>query len=119
MDHPEDVLDMNVIAALRELGGDGDETLFRELLDLYVDDSTKQLERLSDSLENGDVRVAERIAHTLKSSSANLGATKMSRICLQMEQLGRKQASAEMRALLDAAREAHRRAVEALTALRV
>ncbi|MBK8177849.1 MAG: Hpt domain-containing protein [Planctomycetes bacterium] len=118
MDHSEDVLDMNVIAALRELGGDGDETLFHELLDLYVDDSTKQLQRLAESLEQGDLRVAERIAHTLKSSSAHLGASAVSKLCLEMEQHGREQRAMEMRALLDVAREAHRRAVAALVALR-
>jgi HPt (histidine-containing phosphotransfer) domain-containing protein len=118
MDQPEDVLDMSVIQSLRELGGDGEETLFRELLDLYVDDSTQKLERLADSLDRADLKVAERIAHTLKSSSANLGAMVMSKLCLELEHLGRNRQADAMRALLPEAIEAHRRAVAALTALR-
>ena len=118
MTQPEDVLDMSVIAALRELSGDGDEGLFRELLELYVDDSTKQLQRLEESLANGDVKQAERIAHTLKSSSAHLGATAMSKLCLQLELCGRKQSVSDMHELLPATREAHTRAVQALCALR-
>ena len=118
MKHSEEVLDMDVIAALRELSGDDDETLFQELLDLYLDDSTKQMERLERSLASGDLKQAERIAHTLKSSSANLGATAMSKLCLEMELCGRKQSLLEMNALLEPARDAHRRAVLALEALR-
>lgn len=119
MNQSEDnVLDMSVIESLRELGGDGDDSLFRELLELYLDDSTKQLKRLEQSLASGDLKVAERIAHTLKSSSANLGAVAMSRICLEMEMCGRKQSMEDMCALLDTTRAEHRRAVEALSALR-
>jgi len=118
MTQSEDVLDMSVIAALRELSGDGDESLFRELLELYVDDSTKQMKRLEESLASGDIKLAERIAHTLKSSSANLGATAMSRMCLQLELYGRKQSVSDMNQLLPATREAHTRAVQALSALR-
>ena len=114
----EDVLDMGVIASLRELGGDGDGGLFVELLDLYVDDSTKQMERLEQSLASGDLKIAERIAHTLKSSSANLGAMAMSKICLEMEMCGRKQSVEQMHALLGSTRDAHRRAIAALKALR-
>ncbi|HUR29729.1 MAG TPA: Hpt domain-containing protein [Planctomycetota bacterium] len=118
MNQSEDVLDMNVIAALKELGGEGDDSLFRELLDLYVDDSTSQMRRLEESLKSGDLKVAERIAHTLKSSSANLGATTLSQICMQMELRGRGAAPATMSELLGATREEHTRVVKALNALR-
>jgi HPt (histidine-containing phosphotransfer) domain-containing protein len=118
MTQSEEVLDMSVIAALRELGGDGDDCLFRELLDLYVDDSTSQLRRLEESLRSGDLKVAERIAHTLKSSSANLGAMTLSNLCMQMELRGRSQAPASMSELLPATREAHVLAIQALNALR-
>lgn len=118
MTQSEDVLDMTVIATLKELGGDGDDSLFRELLDLYVDDSTSQMRRLEESIRTGDLKVAERIAHTLKSSSANLGAMVLSQICMQMEMRGRSPAPATMGELLPATREAHTRAVDALNALR-
>ncbi|HTF90805.1 MAG TPA: Hpt domain-containing protein [Planctomycetota bacterium] len=118
MTQSEAVLDMSVIASLRELGGDGDEDLFHELLVLYVDDSTLQMRRLEESLKSGDLKTAERIAHTLKSSSANLGAMAMSRLCQQMESLGRSTSPATMSELLPAAREAHALAVSALNALR-
>ncbi len=115
---PNDVLDMSVIAALRELGDDGDQSLFLELLELYVDDSTRQMERLEQSLHAGDVKLSERIAHTLKSSSANLGAMTVSKICFEIELLGRNQSAAGMSTLFESAREAHRSAVSALIALR-
>ncbi len=118
MTHSELVIDMSVIASLRELGGDGDESLFHELLELYVDDSTRQMRRLEEALKSGDLKVAERIAHTLKSSSANLGAMAMSEICKQMELRGRSQTPAAMGELLPATRDAHTQAISALNALR-
>jgi len=118
MTQSEEVLDMSVIASLRELDGDGEQSLFRELLELYVDDSTNQMRRLEQALQRGDTKVAERVAHTLKSSSANLGAMAMSKICLEMELRGRGQSPATMAELLPATREEHARAVGALEALR-
>jgi HPt (histidine-containing phosphotransfer) domain-containing protein len=118
MTRPEDVLDMSVIAALRELSGDGDESLFQELLELYVDDSTKQIQRLQEAIVKREIKVAERIAHTRKSSSANLGAMLVSKMCKEMELCGRNQSFEGMSELLTATCEAHARAVEALCALR-
>lgn len=118
MTQQEEVLDMGVITALRELDDGGGQGLFRELLDLYVDDSTKLMQRLEQALAGGDLKSAERIAHTLKSSSANLGATAVSRLCREIEVHGREQALDRMTALLPAARAAHQDAIQALNALR-
>lgn len=88
-DETECTLDLDVIATLKELGGDDEPELFLELVDLFLQDATAHLDGLQDALERGDPLALERTAHTLKSSCANLGAARMSRLCFELEQLGK------------------------------
>lgn len=83
------VLDLEVVESLKALDEAGGPSLFLELIDLFVEDAAAQLRTLQTALANGDVRLLERAAHTLKSSSANIGASRMSGICMELEKLGR------------------------------
>ena len=85
----ESVLDLETIATLKELGGDDDPDLFTELVDLFVTDAKVQIAELRRALREGDLRLLERTAHTLKSSCGNVGALTMSKLCFEIEQLGR------------------------------
>jgi HPt (histidine-containing phosphotransfer) domain-containing protein len=86
---PESVLDTSVIETLKMLGGDDEPQLFVELVDLFVEDAKLAEAILRDALAKNDTRLLERTAHTLKSSCANVGALPMSRLCFELEQLGR------------------------------
>jgi HPt (histidine-containing phosphotransfer) domain-containing protein len=87
--HETRVLDMNVIAELKQLGGEEEPGLFAELIGLFLEDAQAHLETLGDALERADAGVLERAAHTLKSSCGNVGAVGLARTCFQLEQLGR------------------------------
>jgi HPt (histidine-containing phosphotransfer) domain-containing protein len=84
--HNVPVLDPGVIATLKELGGAEEPGLFVELVDMFLEDAQQHLRNLETALATGDVRLLERTAHTLKSSSANVGAARFSRLCLDIEQ---------------------------------
>ncbi|MCC7011788.1 MAG: Hpt domain-containing protein [Planctomycetes bacterium] len=86
---PESVIDAGVIAGLKELGGDEDPGLYLEVIELFLDDAAQQIVNLREAMARGDTRQLERIAHTLKSSSANVGALRFSKLCFEIEQLGR------------------------------
>jgi CheY-like chemotaxis protein/nitrogen-specific signal transduction histidine kinase/HPt (histidine-containing phosphotransfer) domain-containing protein len=58
---------------LRNLGDD--EELLEELVALFVKDAPVHLEKLKQSLESGDLDQAERAAHTIKGSAANMVAS--------------------------------------------
>ena len=99
----EPLLDMAVIAMLKELGGADEPELFEELVELFIEDSRHHLEELAEALRSGDSARLERTAHTLKSSSANIGARSLSRLCGQIEQLGRACRPCEAAALVSMA----------------
>jgi HPt (histidine-containing phosphotransfer) domain-containing protein len=82
---------MRVIESLKELGGEDDPGLVVELIGLFLDDAPKRMSDIQSSLARGDIASLERAAHTLKSSSANIGAARLSAHCKSMEELARHQ----------------------------
>ncbi len=71
-------------SALVRIGGD--EELYRELIELFLEDSPKQLEILKSALAAGDRILGERQAHSLKSAAANIGAELLRDACHKAEQ---------------------------------
>jgi two-component system, sensor histidine kinase and response regulator len=61
------------------------ETLLRQVLAAYLESSPKLLSELSNALASAETDRAHRAAHTLKSSSANVGAFRLSEICREVE----------------------------------
>ena len=82
---PEDPLDPDVLAGLRELG---DAELLAELVELFVDDTPSRILALGDALEKDDAEAVERVAHTLKGSCGNMGAWRMAEICENLQEMG-------------------------------
>ena len=77
-------LDQPTLDALFEsLGGDAE--FLAELIDTYASDAPAQLEGLRAALATGDVAELVRPAHTLKSSSASLGALALAEQCRELE----------------------------------
>jgi len=115
---PGSVLDMDVVDSLRGLEGDGGESLFEELVALFVADAARLVGEIEAALEAGDARRLERCAHTLKSSSASLGAAAMSTLCFELEKRGRERELPGAEELVRQTRESYRQACLALEALR-
>jgi HPt (histidine-containing phosphotransfer) domain-containing protein len=81
---PEDPLDPDVLAGLRELG---DAELLAELVELFVDDTPSRILALRDAFEKDDAEAVERVAHTLKGSCSNMGAWRMANLCAEFKEL--------------------------------
>ncbi len=86
---PANILDEEVIATLRELPGEGEDDLLTELIDLFVQDAPPRLDEMRRALGVGDARTVAFVAHSLKGSSANIGAPHMAGLCAQLERQGR------------------------------
>ncbi len=82
-------LDQGVLSSLRELQMEGDPDIIVELGGLFMSRAHQRLESMMAAIENGDPTALYKEAHNMKSSSANLGALRLSSICKDLEQIGR------------------------------
>jgi len=72
---------------LERLGGDED--LLRQIAEVFLKDAPEQMLSLKDAIQKGDATLAERLAHTLKGASANVGANVLQELAAQMEITGK------------------------------
>jgi CheY-like chemotaxis protein len=111
-ERPEDadpVLDPSVLATLQERER-GQSQLLSHLIRLYLQEVPVELAALQEAMAQGVASRVEDLAHGLKGSSAQLGATRMSRLCAALQEAGgrpdRRQAAqvAELRREFDRVR---------------
>src|SRR3954466_13181625 len=82
------VLDPAVLDELRDSVG-GDEEFIADLVATYVNEGSGHLSEMHAAAAAGDAAAIVRPAHTLKSSSAALGAMRLSQIARDIEFAGR------------------------------
>jgi HPt (histidine-containing phosphotransfer) domain-containing protein len=108
------ILDREVLATLKELGGEDDPGLFIELVNLFLEDTPERIRLLNEALDQGDPLALERAAHALKSSAANLGAMSLSTLFRDLETAGRQKDLGKANGLVTQAGSEYRRVEEAL-----
>jgi two-component system sensor histidine kinase/response regulator len=97
------LVDDGVLVELLASTGD-DPDFVRELLETYLAETPEQLAAIGAALEADDADALVRPAHTLKSSSATLGAMRLSALARELEMAGRSGSlGPSARGLLDAA----------------
>jgi HPt (histidine-containing phosphotransfer) domain-containing protein len=74
-------------AALLDRVG-GDEQIFIELCDAFLDDAPKRLELIRSAIVAGDARTLQREAHAFKGSAGAFDALDVVAVARQLEQLG-------------------------------
>ncbi|MFT5699088.1 MAG: two-component system sensor histidine kinase/response regulator [Desulforhopalus sp.] len=79
------LFDRMVLDQIRELQMDDDPDLVSEVLSMYFQDTDVIMERLLVALSESDIKTVKSNAHTLKSSSANVGAMALSRKAKALE----------------------------------
>jgi len=62
-----------------------DEKLARKIVEVFLDDTPRQIEILRGYLETGDAEGAERQAHTIKGSVANVGGEALRAVAFTLE----------------------------------
>ncbi len=83
------VIDGRALDKIRALQMDGEPDLLSEIVVSYLSDAPKQLESIHSAAQAGDAESLRRSAHSIKSSSANLGAMILSGLCKELEEMGR------------------------------
>ena len=85
----EESADLAASLDLRGLQEQWEPDILDELIWLFLDSAPSQLVALREAAEAGDASAVERIAHTLKGSSASMSAARMAALCTRVEQAGR------------------------------
>jgi signal transduction histidine kinase/CheY-like chemotaxis protein len=84
----ESVLDPGRLDEIRALQGEAGDGLVARVVGAYFDSAPGLVEAVADALEKRDAGALADAAHTLKSSSASLGALRLSVLCQELEALG-------------------------------
>jgi len=95
------VLDAACMAELRALDPDGKAQLVKRVLATYQASLAKLVAQLQLARADGAWDQVSRVAHTLKSSSASIGALALSSLCADIERLLRAGDSGAALALID------------------
>ena len=83
-----DPIDEPTYDALLKMTGD-DQAFVDDLVDTYLEDAVEQLAELDAAVDAGDPTALTRPAHSLKSSSMNVGALDLAKLSLELEERGR------------------------------
>jgi HPt (histidine-containing phosphotransfer) domain-containing protein len=95
------VLDEEALQRLRELDPSGHNHLLERVLRAFESSMLRLAPQLREARERGDMQAIRHVVHTLKSSSASVGALRLSRLCAEIEALVRQEAREGLPALLD------------------
>jgi len=66
-----------------------DDLIFSDLVTIYLNSAENLLEEIQIAFANQDARQFSLSAHSLKSTSASIGAVRLSQICKYLEQVGK------------------------------
>jgi CheY-like chemotaxis protein/HPt (histidine-containing phosphotransfer) domain-containing protein len=110
-----DVLDSRALAAIRLLQRPGNPDLLQKVISSYLTTAPQFFVTMRDAVKRGDGAGVQMAAHSLKSSSANLGATALATFCKELEELGRTNALEKASALLAQAEASYASVQEVLT----
>ena len=105
------ILDQAALDRLREWGGD---KLLEQMVRLFLDNSLTRMEQIRAGAQGGDIKEAEKGAHSLKSSAANIGAEQLRVLAASMEHQAADGEVAACGALLAELEDAYKQARAAL-----
>ena len=114
----EAAIDRSFLEQFRALDPAGGLALAERIVGVYLDSCGKSFSQIEEAAAAGDGEGLRRAAHSLKSSSGNVGAKPLYALLREFEGFGREGRIDEARARLDALRQAFARACGALRALR-
>jgi DNA-binding response OmpR family regulator len=116
---PVEILDPTVIERIREMERRGAAKLLERLIRTYLTTAAKLVADAERALEQGDADALRHAVHTLKSSSANLGATTLAKLFASLELHARARRVHVARRDWPEAKAEYERAVRALMAVPV
>ena len=90
-DHSFTHLEIEALDSLRQLQAPGKPKLLHRAVTIFLESTPGRLEDIRQAIDNRDHETVWQTAHTLKTSSAMLGATRLAELFAEMETCGRKE----------------------------
>ncbi|MEM9219982.1 MAG: response regulator [Cyanobacteria bacterium P01_F01_bin.150] len=84
----EEILELDKLESLEQFMDDNSSEFLCQIINTYIEEAAKILQKLDHHVRQTDAQGASIEAHSLKSSSAALGAQGVSKLCAQIEQFG-------------------------------
>jgi CheY-like chemotaxis protein len=81
----EHILDAEALQRLRELDPRGENQLLSRVIKAFDTSASRLVPQVQGAMRAGDHAGVRHVAHTLKSSSASIGAMKLSQMCAEIE----------------------------------
>jgi HPt (histidine-containing phosphotransfer) domain-containing protein len=110
-------LDADALARLSELDPKGENKLLERVLRAFQTSAARLAPQLETARQGHDRATIRLVAHTLKSSSASIGALELSQVCAQVEALIRAESADDLDPLLKRLRESLDAALNAIQRL--
>ena len=107
-------LDPAALEKIRALQRDGAPDLVNMVVEQYLTDSSSLVETLREAVQSGNADELRNAAHSLKSSSANVGAMILAELCKMIEVKARENDLKEVATEVDKVLEEYERARNAL-----
>ncbi|OLP15778.1 hypothetical protein BST81_24495 [Leptolyngbya sp. 'hensonii'] len=82
-----------LVSQLVTEGPEAENRFLVEFVSTYLENSAHLIQQMITARQQADIKALHRAAHTLKSSSASLGAHQLAELCLQLEELTRQNSS--------------------------
>ena len=95
------VLDAEALGRLRELDPTGQNQLLGRVLRTFLTSLDRLVPQLTDARRSDDFNGIRHVAHTLKSSSASIGALALSQLCAATEKAARQEEGDVLPSLLN------------------
>jgi len=83
------VIDEAVIQELMNFNGEKNNEFLQEMISIFLEDTDILIGELTDAIKSENKELFTRSAHTLKSTSANIGAVKLSEMGKELEMMGK------------------------------
>ena len=83
---PVSALDPAVIASLRQLTPPGEPDVLIEILNVFLAEVPRRIDRLKAAWRDGDAAAVQRAAHSLKGSSGNIGADALAEVSREIDE---------------------------------
>jgi HPt (histidine-containing phosphotransfer) domain-containing protein len=115
----EMAIDASRLEHLRSMQDDSQPSLVRELIDMFGTDSGLHVQRILDAHGRNDAVALRTLAHRFLSATQNIGATRLSALCAQIEGAARQERLDDAQAAIAALGRERELVLAALAALRL